>query len=414
MPQDLLQELLDDPDRDTIPSASPVVSYDPDDDEPEFLTSLDAHSPRRARLTRRGHCHGYFAALEPSSTERPFPEPDALQKRWRSARPAVLRSAFSDLTHHAAAGLKLFDALQEPDPLRPWLHKAALPAGLTPQAANAPTADPDRDLQKILFDEPGSVSQPASHAAWIKLARLSNHPDDSSLRLRIGFGTERDDDASPILERQRLISQLGRALLPGMDEICSDEHLAARLGRLLRGPVLLTQPLTYWNRPDGGALFHHDAFGENSPAGQRGVLYVQLGGETLWLALSINDLAQRVREMIEAITLGDLQELRELLYPDDGLAPLLPILKDDDLLRQELGSPGCGRFASLVNYGPSFTAWLADSGHACWLREGDAILLPNHGLHHTCMHSVFCVSDHTTYALSLAVRLDAEAPAPSA
>jgi hypothetical protein len=32
------------------------------------------------------------------------------------------------------------------------------------------------------------------------------------------------------------------------------------------------------------------------------------------------------------------------------------------------------------------------------------MLLPNHGLESTCMHSVFCASDEATYALSLAIR----------
>jgi hypothetical protein len=404
MPQDALEELLSDPDRDAIPGAAPVVSYDPHADEPEFLAAIDARSPRRARLTRRGRDHGHFAAL---ADEPPSELPD-LTHRWRSARPAVLRAAFTDHTHHADAGVRLFERLADPSALTDLLAETDLPAGIQPKPQDAPLDDPDRDLRKITFDDP----QSGEGTAWLKLSRLSNHPDDGSLRLRIGFGRERDDDASPLLERQRLISQLGRALLPGMEALCTDPDLSARLETLLRGSALLTQPLAYWNRPEGGALFHHDAFGENSPAGQRGVLYVQLGGETLWLALSINDLALRVREMIDAMTLGDLQELREVLYPDDGLQPLLPILSDDDLLRKELGLPGCGRFATLVNHGPSFTAWLADSGHAALLGPGDAILLPNHGLHHTCMHSVFCVSDHTTYALSFAVRLDTEPPPP--
>jgi hypothetical protein len=111
--------------------------------------------------------------------------------------------------------------------------------------------------------------------------------------------------------------------------------------------------------------------------------------------------------------LGDLQEIREKLFPEDGLQPLLVILDDEELLREELGKPGCGKLAALVNHGPSFTAWLADSGHACMLGPGDGILLPNHGVHHTCMHSVFCMSDHTTYAISMAIRLDEEPPTGS-
>jgi len=408
MSKDHLDELLTDPDRDVIPGAAPVVSYDPHEDGPEFLAALDARSPRKTRLIRRGQSHGHYAALEAVGPPETVPEPSGLLKRWRSARPAVLRNAFDDLTRHAPAGVELFDRLVEPSGLRSWLGEAELPGDLRAQTEDAILEDQERDVQKIVFDDPCADEG----AAWLKLAKLSNHPDDGSLRLRVGFGREGEDDASPLLERQRLVSDLGRVLLPGMDDICLDEDLRGRLEELLRGPPLLSQPLAYWNRPDGGALFHHDAFGENSPAGQRGVLYVQLGGETLWLALSINDLAVRVREMIEAMTLGDLQDVREVLYPQDGLGPLLPILADEDLLRQELGLPGCGRFSSLVNFGPSFTAWLADSGHACLLGPGDAILLPNHGLHHTCMHSVFCVSDHTTYALSLAVRLDTEPPPP--
>jgi len=59
-----------------------------------------------------------------------------------------------------------------------------------------------------------------------------------------------------------------------------------------------------------------------------------------------------------------------------------------------------------VNRGPEFTAWLADAGHAAILAPGDAILLPNHGLTRTAMHSVFCASDETAYGLSFAIRAD--------
>ena len=58
MAQDPLEELLSDPDRDAIPGAAPVVSYDPDQDEPALLAALDARSHRRMRLIRRGRSHG--------------------------------------------------------------------------------------------------------------------------------------------------------------------------------------------------------------------------------------------------------------------------------------------------------------------------------------------------------------------
>ena len=402
MTKNLLQELIDDPDRDAFHGAAPVVSYDPHQDEPEFLDGINKNAIKKTRLIRRGIDHGHFAVLDPQAPGDEEPPFDLPTKRWRSARPVVLPGIFRHLVQPADAGDALYERLSDPENVGPWISGSDLPGGLAPNPDADPLEEPDRDLKKFSFSDPDAHEG----QAWLKLTKLSNHPEDDSMRLRIGFGRERLDDASPLLERQRLVSSLGRALLPGMDEICADEQLASRLSKLVRGPALLSQPIAYWNRPGGGALLHHDAFGENSPGGQRGVLYAQLSGETFWLALSINDLAARIREMTEAMTLGELPELREHLYPEDGLQPLLPILADDDLMREELGQPGCGRFASLVNYGPAFTAWLADSGHACFLAPGDAILLPNHGVHHTCMHSVFCASDHTTYALSMAIRVD--------
>jgi hypothetical protein len=53
---------------------------------------------------------------------------------------------------------------------------------------------------------------------------------------------------------------------------------------------------------------------------------------------------------------------------------------------------------------PETSAYLADAGHACVLRPGDVLLLPNHGLERTAMHSVWCASERPGYGLSLALR----------
>jgi hypothetical protein len=139
------------------------------------------------------------------------------------------------------------------------------------------------------------------------------------------------------------------------------------------------------------------------------VCYLQLSGRTAWLALSIEDLAVRVREFVECLAEGELPWVSAQLFPNEALRKRIEALVqvDDELVR-ELGLPGCGRFAALVNRGPEFTAWLADAGHAAVLSPGDAILLPNHGLARTAMHSVFCASEDTGYALSLAIRADRE------
>jgi hypothetical protein len=173
----------------------------------------------------------------------------------------------------------------------------------------------------------------------------------------------------------------------------------------------LTQAIAYWNAPEGGALFHHDAFFEDGRAsGQLGVGYVQLTGSTFWLALSTPDLAERVREFVDLLAAGELRWVRARLAPHAReFGALEQLVADRRALERELGLPGCGRLAALVNHGPEFSALLADAGHAALLHAGDAILLPNHGPALTAMHSVFCAGEETGYSLSLAIRPDRDA-----
>ena len=139
--------------------------------------------------------------------------------------------------------------------------------------------------------------------------------------------------------------------------------------------------------------------------------YVQVTGRTAWLALSIADLARRVREIAQAMGEGELPWVRAQLLPDEASCRRFERLQaDEDALVSELGLPGCGSLAALVNRGPEFTSLLADAGHAFLLEAGDAILLPNHGPGLTAMHSVFCACDEVAYGLSLAIRADREDP----
>jgi hypothetical protein len=96
-----------------------------------------------------------------------------------------------------------------------------------------------------------------------------------------------------------------------------------------------------------------------------------------------------------------------------GWKRLKALLADPDRLRRELSRPGCGVLGPLVERGPEFTSFLADSGHGCVLRAGDAILLPNFGLSRTCMHSVFCAGDEVGYSLSMAMRRAQPVTTPS-
>jgi hypothetical protein len=199
-------------------------------------------------------------------------------------------------------------------------------------------------------------------------------------------------------------------VLPAAGALAAHAPLRALIEGLAGEPALLTQAIGYWNAPEGGALFHHDAFHEDGRAtGQLGVCYVQLTGSTFWLALSTQDLAERVREFLELLGAGELGWVRTRLAPAARDFRVLEALAaDGEALARELGLPGCGRLAALVNHGPEFSALLADAGHALRLDPGDALLLPNHGPACTAMHSVFCAGEETGYGLSLAIRPDRE------
>src|SRR5262249_475291 len=134
---------------------------------------------------------------------------------------------------------------------------------------------------------------------WIKSSWLSTHESDDSLRVRVSFGREQRDDASGDLLRHRLVAALASALFPESALVSANPRLVPLVERFAAEPVLFTQHIAYWNGPEGGASFHHDAFAEDADAvagvGQLGVCYVQLSGSTAWLALSIGDVAARVR-----------------------------------------------------------------------------------------------------------------------
>jgi hypothetical protein len=415
----LLDAILEDPGRDRCSGARPVVSVREQED-PAFLATVDARRISAASLSRRGTWHGEWAEL---------PDGDAALdlatalERWHAARPIVLRGAASAEDREAfadeiAARGELHAALQEKRGLRTFLESRAgdLATDFEPARAALRLFDPERDLERVAV---ASLRGRRVDDLWVKSAWLSTSEGDDSLRVRVSFGKEREDDASGDLLRHRLVADLAARLFPESALVAANPAIAQLVERLLAGPALFTQHIAYWNAPDGGALFHHDAFAEDeeepSRPGQLGVAYLQITGRTAWLALSIQDLARRVREFVECLLEGELPWVAAQLFPDGSARKRAAgFAADPEACLAELAKPGCGALASLVNRGPEFTAWLADAGHAVLLSPGDAILLPNHGLRRTAMHSVFCAGDEVAYALSLAIRSDREPePAPS-
>ncbi len=410
---DLLDELLQAPDRDHCPGVRPVV-YVSGQEGPGFARALQAAPHERVVLARRGCFHGEYCVL---ASAGPEPTLARLSGRWLAARPIVLPGIAGALLHSereelALAGRLPFE-LAEPGGLRRLVEQRLAGAGLGFEllARSQPFEDPERDLERVFVASPPPTPRGRRiQDLWLKSGWLSTYDEERSLRLRVSFGREREDDASEDLLRQRLAARLASAVLPCAAAATAHEPLRSRIEHLIGERALLTQAIGYWNAPEGGTLFHHDAFHEDGrDSGQLGVCYVQLTGATFWLALSTQDLAERVREFIDLLAEGELHWVRSRLAPGAREFEVLARLAADErALERELGLPGCGRLAALVNHGPEFSALLADAGHAALLQPGDAIVLPNHGPALTALHSVFSASEETGYALSLAIRSDRE------
>lgn len=391
----LLEEILDDDARRPLPGAAPVIALAADDD-PATQAELRDLARFEVQLTRRGLDHGSWLVLSPELEPRGrLPRPALLRKRWREARPFVLRGAIADrmplLRNELHAGLRRAERVETPDGLAAELRRTTAARGSRFELLESPSElfDPERDLARVGVRE----IHGGGDDLWVKCGRLSTYPDDHSTRLRFGFGRERDDDASDDARRHRAVAALARAVVPELEIVAPGSALIDRVGEAAGEPLFATGAIAYWNAPSGGALFHHDAFRPDDSSGQRGVLFVQCAGRTAWLTLSSADLATRLAEFLEDET-------------DPDLVPLAELAADGAAARAELALPGCGRFGPVVDGWPAFSAFLADSGHAAVLEPGDAIVLPNQGLSSTALHSVFCASGQRTYGLSVALRPD--------
>lgn len=432
---ELFIAILGDADRDRCPLARPVISYAPDDEE-EYLRSIETAAVRAVSLERRGALHGEWAELDPARLPpalRGDLDPDEreyeaeLARRWHASRPIVLHGVLRPLLAPFGSELEAADDVREElsreGGLRRFLdaNASVLEPSFRAIGRRATLVDKERDIERVLLESfaPNGRGRPIEDL-WLKTSWLSTHEDDASLRLRFSFGSERDDDASRDILRHRLVAEIAARLLPESAAVTEHPGLVPLLEHLCGESVLLTQHIAYWNAPNGGALFHHDAFAEDELDGgtwrQFGVCYAQLTGTTAWLALSTEDLARRVAEFGAALLEGEMPWVRAQLLDGPkaampgGLERFRALLGDPAAMVSELGLPGQGTLGPLVNRGPEFTSFLADAGHAYVVDAGDVILLPNHGPRDTCLHSVFCASDATAYSLSLALRPNRESP----
>jgi hypothetical protein len=403
-----LAELLADSDRVPIEGARPVLRR-LEDEEPELEAELARLGPLEVALERRGlWCGRWIELPEELDPRARLPRASRQRQRVREARPLVWRGWLSEALPRWRSELfrserlpaRFAAALDPARELRAWIagQLGARGSDFVLLDEAAPLEDPQRDLAKLLLR--AKFLPPDGPPLWAKLGRLSDHPGDASLRLRLGFGREVDDDDNPDPRGLEAVARLAARLWPERAAIAGDRRLWAALAELFDAPLRPSQDILYWNRPQGGARFHHDAFREQDDA-QRGVLFAQLAGRTAWAALSIADLARRALEFRAELARGEAPWVLEELAPSGALEALDSLAADPLALRRELGLPGQGRLGPLIDQAPEFLGFLAERGHAAILHPGDLILLPNHGRLATAMHSVFCASNAQNLALSL-------------
>lgn len=400
MAKDPLTQMLADPERTPIRGALPVVTVRPDDD-PEYLDAVRRVESERIDLERRNREHGTVVELLRPDLS-PKLDTAQMQACWKQAEPFVIRETLPKASE-ATAMLPEGWAASRDERARweKWMGDTASESLMFTDTF----VDPERDIGKALCD---------SRGAWAKLGRLSTAEGDASRRLAFGVGEEVREDDHPDPDRHAEVWAWACSLLPAL-EASWPEPLRKRLGGASGRPLSPSNPIVYWNRPNGGALFHHDALpgylpsedtkvAEPPPSGQRGVVYVQGAGMTVWLALSIRSLAERCCEFMRDVVDGGAPWLFDTWVKEGVWQPLFFATREVEPCMRALARSDAVVVRPLVHGSLEFTGFLIDSGHAAVLKAGDAIALPNHGLDRTAMHSVYCGSAGPNVGFSIGLR----------
>ena len=127
-------------------------------------------------------------------------------------------------------------------------------------------------------------------------------------------------------------------------------------------------------------------------------------GRTVWLALSIESLAQRCCEFMQDVVDGSAPWLFDGWVKTEVWQPLFFATREVEICMRALALDDAGALRPLVHGCLEFTGFLIDSGHAAVLHPGDVIALPNHGEARTAMHSVYCGSSGPNVGFSLGLR----------
>ena len=330
------------------------------------------------RLVRREVDHG---CVTPASGARAMPSTDEQQRRWREDEAILLPGLVLDVVRAQLEAIaetaRRFERLR--DGAR-FLDELDARLGDDEQfryAGSTMDRSDEREIERVFIDVGGESTrgdEPKRRRIEDLTARLSwiaHDERDASLRIRFSFGHEATRDWLVPDRRAAWSDRLGATVFPENAALRADPGLRASLAALLDAPHRLSELIVFSNAPGGGAVFHHDA-----DPGQRGVVYAQLDGRTVWLA-------------------GPRRALAELAATIAGLAA-------EDLFAR-MTDPDDRAAWELLNTNPAVTGALAASGRLFVLEPGDVLLLPSHDEERCCWHSVFGTGATANLAHSMAI-----------
>ncbi|HFD33401.1 MAG TPA: hypothetical protein ENJ28_11930 [Gammaproteobacteria bacterium] len=353
-------------------------------------------------IVRRGISSGSVQinpALHPD-----IPSLEAIQALWQKNEaiylPEILKADLEQFADEIKQSRNLYQAILDEAEVETMLDEKPYIDRLGEKFQLLSTRFDEADPQEILsvdFDVMDGDSL-VMEDIWMRISWLSFHEEDASLRFRFSFGMENFEDVSSDPERQLAAAELSQRVFPESAIITENETFIQLLQHVLSLPALkFVERIVYFNAPNGGAQFHHDA-----EKGHLGVVYAQLTGETFWLALSREQLVYEVNQFITVQE--NLDELKQLIDDEKQCSLFVSNLQHQSKIADMLNEPGHEEMTILLNQSPLFFKQMVEAGYARYLKAGDIILLPQESMTDCAWHSVFCVSEEAGEALSFAIK----------
>lgn len=351
-------------------------------------------------VLRRGIDSGYIETLN-----RPENLPDNLVSQlWEENKPVQICGALKDelagFSNDISQSRVLYDAILNETEVEDLLDASPYIENMGDRFQLLSSRFDEADRQEIIsvdFDVMEGETL-LMEDIWMRISWLSYHEEDASCRFRFSFGMENFDDVSTDPERQHAAAELSQRIFPESAIITENENLIEKLKTILSLPSFsFLERIIYFNAPNGGAQFHHDA-----EKGHLGVVYAQLTGETLWLAMSRTELINEITRFIESEE--NVNEIKTIIDDEKLFSSFINDLQDKNKISEMLNDPANEEISVLLNESPRFFSQLVDSGFAYYLVAGDIILLPQESMNDCAWHSVFCLGDEAGEALSFAIK----------